>query len=314
MFHLLFCLIVFIVSNISEGSFSPAEGAYVEGDVLYWKASEQGLSYAVKTGDGDFSVKTRLKEPDFEWDFGFKLGLGYRFARDNWDILLRLTHFNTHADSLPHASKDSVLYPIWIAPQERTPAVADAIKMHWRLHLAFIDSLFGKQFSPYPRLCIYPQIGLKFAMARQKFHLEYSGEMQESVRMKNKFQGIGPCGSLGIRWPFLSHFSLAALGELSVLWGRFYIHEDESRVPANVRVAGVRDAFLRFVPIAEGSLALIWQKLWQKSQRSLALHVAWDVVLLFRQKQLKRFSNQQILETPSNLEMRGWEWGARFDF
>jgi hypothetical protein len=285
--------------------------------MLYWKADEGGLSYAFEENEGLENEDSVLKNPQFEWDFGFKLGLGYFLPQNRWDISLKLTHFHTHTDALLHANGKKMLYPIWIT--EPAPLSADAIKMHWRLHLGLIDALIGKKVHPGAHVILYPQCGLRYAIARQKFNLEYQGRMflperEESVRMKNKFSGIGPYGVLGIQYPFASCFSLCASGGLSAVYGEFYLHEDEDLTIGHVKLLGLLHTFRRLAVIADGSVFLRGQKAWEKTKKRLTIQIGWDAVLLFKQNRLIRFFETSPIDNPGNLGLKGWQWGILFDF
>ena len=288
----------------------------IKADLLYWKANEQGLSYAFVANNGSLGDDTVVKNPEFEWDFGFKLGLSYLLPKDRWDCLLRLTHFHTHTDALLHAKKDKVLYPIWIT--ESAPQVADQIKMHWRLHLGFVDLLMGKKIK-FSSISLYPQCGLRYAIARQKFNLEYQGGMflpgrEDIVRMKNKFAGIGPYGVLGICYPFFSCLSLCASGGISAVYGQFYVHEDEDLATGHIKLLDLRNTFNRLAFIADGSIFLRWQKMWKESKRKLHMQIGWDVVLLFKQNRLIRFFESTPIDNSGNLGLQGWQWGIQYFF
>jgi Legionella pneumophila major outer membrane protein precursor len=270
----------------------------MEADGLYLKAHEEGLSFALKNGD--------LKQPRFEWDFGFKLAFAH-FFRDRWDAIIRLTLFHTHADSLLHA-KSKTLYPLWITE----PLAAEKIKMHWRLHLGLIDALVGKEIRASAHWLFHPQIGLRYVIARQKFNLNYFlPAIEEIVRMKNKFWGIGPYGSLGLQWLFAHSFSLCATGGLSIPYGEFYLHEDEE-LAKGAKIFGLRQTFARASLIADAQILLRWQKIWEKSR--LSIQGGWDAFLLFKQNRLVQFFDDSPLDHPGNLGLSGWEWGFRFDF
>lgn len=180
--------------------------------------------------------------------------------------------------------------------------------MHWRLHLALVDALLGKEIQVSSRLRIYPQVGLRYAIIRQKFNLDnmFLALAEETVRMKNKFWGIGPCGSLGLQWIFVPPFSLLAKGGLSSPYGQFYLHQDTSAFR-------LRDTFSRVAVIAEASIAFCWRKAWEK--RALSLYIGWDYMLFFQQNRLVRFFEAAPLDSgPGSLGLKGWEWGAQFAF
>jgi hypothetical protein len=263
--------------------------------VLYWKASEEGLAYAV--------LPSSIKEPQFDWDFGFQFALGY--LHNQWEALLRLTHFHTHTDAM---LCNRSAHPIWIT----SPIVPDAIKMHWRLHLALIDGLVGTHYSITPCFSIYPQLGLRYAIIRQKFNLTYWTDSQDSVRMKNKFGGIGPYGSLGGEWFLSRHWSFYAAAGLNCSYGRFYLHQDED--VGHEKVFGLRDAFMRIAVLFDAQVLLRYQKNWKKSKRKVAVQAGWDSLLLFKQNRLMRFFEEDPLDNPGDLGLMGWQWGFQWDF
>lgn len=287
----------------------------VEADAIYWKAGEAGLSYVVKTHGVEDSS---LKNPHFEWDFGFKLGIGHLLS-NNWDILLRLTHLHTHTDSMLHAKESATLYPIWITQGHQR--FADEIKMHWRLHLALVDALLEKCLKPDAHLILMPQGGLRYAIVRQKFNLEYHGgafsiDEEEYVRMKNKFWGLGPYGALGLQWHFAKHFCLCATGGLGAVYGEFYIHEDEDLFQEHVKIFGLRDSWWQIALLSEAQILLRFQKTWEKAKKKLEIQVGWNNLLLFKQNRLARFfeTASSLNQQPGDLSLHGWEWGFRFTF
>ncbi len=284
---------------------------------MYWKTEEAGLSYALVDQEGHIDENTVIKNPQFEWDFGFKLAFSYFLPQDRWDFSLKLTHFHTHTDGLHHTTWEKILYPIWIT--EQTPFFANAVKMHWRLHLAFIDALMGKKIHSGAHVILYPQWGMRYAIARQKFNLEYQGgmfspEREEFVRMKNKFSGTGPYGGLGIQYLFSPRLSLYASGAFSAEYGEFYLHEDEDLTRGHVKLLDLRHTFWRWALIAEGCVLLRWQKAWEKAKKKLHIQVGWDTVLLFKQNRLIRFFETSPIDNKSNLGLKGWQWGVLFDF
>src|SRR5579871_409221 len=72
---------------------APASGIFVEGDVLYWTAREEGIAYALKSSGNAFHAK----DPQFDWDFGCRAGIGYTTQFDRWSLGLYWTHLFTRA-------------------------------------------------------------------------------------------------------------------------------------------------------------------------------------------------------------------------
>ena len=89
---------------------------WLDGEVLLWQASEDCLDYALKS-DSQTSIKDgRIKSPDFEWDWGVRLGLGIKIPYDQWDLLFTYTHVHAHAHGSASAPSDGAVFPVMQAP------------------------------------------------------------------------------------------------------------------------------------------------------------------------------------------------------
>jgi len=300
---------VFLLFLCSSALFASEPQFFAEGDLLYWKAQEGGLAYAMEVK----GQKERLKTPSFEWDFGFKLAVGALLPTKNWAFLLRLTHFNTHADAFPKGA----LFPLWVTPIEPKSLAAEMIKMHWRLHLALIDALAEKSYPLTANLSLSPQMGLRYALVRQKFNLDYFGRdfspaFEEFLTMKNKFWGLGPLVGLRIEVPFATSWCLGASGAFSALYGQFYIHEGEYRFLGRVKRASLHDTYTRVAFTGESGLFLRWQRKWERW--SLALHLGYDFLWLWRQNRFVPLDDKADLNSSGSLRLQGLEAGALFTF
>src|SRR3990167_4162671 len=88
----------------------------LRGEALFWTAQEDGLTYAIKSAETqvrssellapNITVNNRVNDlnnkvldPDFKWNWGYRLGIGYIFPHDQWDIDLDWTHFYTKTSS-----------------------------------------------------------------------------------------------------------------------------------------------------------------------------------------------------------------------
>ncbi len=52
---------------------------YAFGDFLYWRADEDGLDYGQRLNEDTNHLK--MREPDFHWSPGFRLGIGGQMGR-----------------------------------------------------------------------------------------------------------------------------------------------------------------------------------------------------------------------------------------
>ncbi len=85
-------------------------GFFTHAAALYWQAEESGLGYALKSPSSEnLASNSSIKNPTFDWDFGFKFGLGYRIPHDCFEFELQFTSFQTHTDAV-RKSQDGDLF------------------------------------------------------------------------------------------------------------------------------------------------------------------------------------------------------------
>ncbi len=320
-FLYLITLLLFFHAHTNE---LPRAGFFSQGAVLYWQAEEEGLSYAVESSKAsNLSGRAKAIRPEFDWDFGFNVGVGYRVPHDRWQLLLQYTSFQTHSDAEKTAKEGGVFFPLWLAPAPAAPFFASEVKQHWRLHLGLIDFLVSRPYAATSTLTLTPQIGIRWGSARQKFHLEYRGgnfppEGDVSIRMKNKFWGLGPYAGLIGEYAMAKGFSLCAQGAVSLLYGEFYLHQDEKTLVAKEKLLGLHSIYRVGSPILEGTAGIRWQHFFSGALKRLTLDLAWDQLLLFSQNQLLRFVDNAApgitVSNQGDLSIAGPRFTFAFDF
>lgn len=298
------------------------KGFLADAAVLYLQAHEDGLGYALKSpAKNKIAPNARVETPDFEWDFGFSIGTGYRFPHDLWGFLLQFTSLQTHADNEKEASDGNVLFPLWQKSSSGGPFYAENAKVHWRLHLGLVDLKLTKSYEPSKSLSLTSQAGIRVGSIRQKYYLEYRGGNlpmnEDAVHMKNKYLGAGPAAALIGEWRFGKGLSLMAKNSFSLLFGEFYIHQDE--YADKEKLLGVHNVFHSSAAILENSAGIRWQHFFQEGPlKRLALKLSWDQMLFFSQNQLMHFVNADLeglfVANQGDLSISGVEFNMQFDF
>jgi Legionella pneumophila major outer membrane protein precursor len=81
---------------------------FVSGDFLWWKAEQDNLQYVATVNAGApvcdtttsyylQSYKLRNHAPQYKYDPGFRVGIGYNMPYDGWDLFVNWTRFYTSA-------------------------------------------------------------------------------------------------------------------------------------------------------------------------------------------------------------------------
>ncbi len=309
----------FACVNASE---LPQGGFFTEGKLLYLQAREGGLSFAIESAShGNLANGAKIENPEFEWDFGFNVGLGYRIPHDRWQLLLQFTSFQTHNDANKKAKSRYVFFPIWLSSVSPNNLYASEVKEHWRLHLGLLDALLSRPFLATKTITLIPQVGVRYGSARQKFNLEYRGgnfSQEIEVRMKNKFWGLGPYAGLTCEYGFAKNFCLFAKGAASLLYGEFYLHQVEEKGKALKKLLRVHSIYRSTPAILEGSAGIRMHHYSTGAFKRLTFDLAWDQMLFFSQNQLIRFvdgvQKGGIMSNQGDLSTSGFHFSAAIDF
>jgi len=221
-------------------------GVYFIGEPLFWRFAEEGLEYAIT---GSFNLLSqgitsyrlvlnngKTHEPDFDWDLGFRLGLGYNFSYDGWDLYSSYTRFHDKVkdsikkdgdpnviDYLVSGGTGEYISPFWVAQLFAPPGLMNYAKARWNLKIDLIDLNLGRNFFISRFLTLKPYIGLKNGWIGQKYYLNFIKyyyptdpsqiEREINIKMKNDFWGIG--GNFGLNTSWI-------LGRGVSLFGRLY--------------------------------------------------------------------------------------------
>lgn len=292
-------------------------GFIAEAAVLYWQAREGGVATAFEVDKEHRENSTAVGIP-FEWDFGFKVGLGYRIPHDHWEGGVEWTSLQTHSD----LRKNSELLPIWSIYYQEPFSTVEEVNAHWRLHLGIIDIFVRKKFKACSFVFV-PGLGIGMASIRQKYNIAYQGgetlpDEGTLIRMKNKFWGIGPYCGLSGEWGLKWGLSLYGKGVWRLLCGSFYLHQDEDLIPDWQKILGVHYIYSQSSSVLQGELGLLWSHQFSKGLKKIELRSAWDQVILFSQNQLIRFVEKKMLgnfvSNLGNLTLAGVEFSCRLDF
>lgn len=232
----------------------PVGNFQIYGDYLYWKVSQDQMQYAAVLPGGiqqiiqDFqtqessvrvSEKLKIIDPKFDFQSGFRIGLGYIFPCSNWDVQLAWTsiHEKTHSQV---SNRDQGIIPLAMPVSSifgfinRDPALfgfGSKAKSNWHFEFDVIDLEIGRNCACSDQLVLRPYVGLKMASIRQKQHIDYFGFSVDGTsiglanKKKNDFQGIGPSFGVDFGWGFCSNWSLSGSLSGALLCGKLDVKE-----------------------------------------------------------------------------------------
>lgn len=296
---------------------------YVTGDLLYWKASETGLNYVIKAksldpatlGNGDRVA------PHFDWDLGFRVGIGWNTNHDNWDLYFSWVRIHTAAHGHRHTGSHS-LYSLLA---DETYAIAAALESSafLKIHLNNLNLELGREFYVGKKLSMRPHVGLENIWISQHYRTNYNGHLNQPeafnhLSFRNNFWGVGIRAGLETEWELKCGFSLIGDVAWSLLYGNFNLKRttkiNEPAVPITAK-SHLDETLTQACASMEFLLGIQWDYMFAHDQFHIGWRLGWEQHVYFDQNQMFTLINpHKSWNTNGNLTFQGMTTGLRLDF
>ena len=231
------------VINPSARPYSPdcCWGFFVNVDPVIWQARMSGLNIGIQTKDSTslFSGnRNQVRTMRFDWNWGFRLGLGLNSSHDDWDVLLQWTYWRTCGRGNFSVGQDEAIYPIQGHPARTFSQFCRKMESDWKMRYDLLDLDVGRKFYVSHCLSLRPFGGLRSAWIKQDLDIAYkeippnvqnpiSPNTQHDVDKSDRFYGIGIRGGLDLQWNLCYGFSIFTNPAASVLYSYHSVKQDE---------------------------------------------------------------------------------------
>ncbi len=327
---------------------------------FYWNAHQDGMEYAIDNrlknpafqGGGILDLNNLIdaeyKTPDFKWDWGFKVGLGYNTTCDGWDFGVVWTWYRGKANDHIEAEIDDnhTLIPLWSAYSSSVGSITYAtdIETHWKLQLNLVDIELGREYWTSKYLSFRPFVGIRIACIEQNFEIQHKGgswsaaftedpAFNDEVDLDNDFKGVGLRTGFDTVWNFGCGWGLFGNLAASIVYGRFTLDHDEqirkASSPHNkIKILETEESFHASRAMLDLALGIQWASLFCDCQYGFTVQLGWEQHLFFHQNQLWRVNRIGDDESvvPNNtgenvffqrrgtLDTQGWTLRVQFEF
>jgi len=308
---------------------------FINADWLIWQARENGTSYAVKTKAEQPATSalynSNTQNLHFNWDFGFRFGIGFNLPHDGWDLVTNWTWFQDKAKGNVSA-KDGNVYSTNAFPLA-APTVTgfESSNAVLRLKLNMIDLDLGREFFVSKWMTLRPFIGLRTAWIYQKFQTHYNlfpRDYSTHVanvysKANNNYWGLGLHSGLNTQWGLGSGFSFFGNAALSIINGFFQVKDYQTK---NLTAGGHSDfisnynSFRAGRVIAELATGLRWETMFANDGCHFQIQGGWEQLMFFGQNQFAHFLSGDssgagnYFANQGDLSIQGWTLSVRFDF
>ncbi|MCH9612061.1 MAG: hypothetical protein S4CHLAM102_05440 [Chlamydiia bacterium] len=295
---------------------------FISADFILWIANQSGLGMqttGVPTTRAAATLnKGKVFYPTSKVKPGFKVDLGVVLDHDCWDIFAEYTWFNSTYSKRSTTNSDAVAL-INPEPQTSWMTFVDSTSGKWNLRFNNIDLTMGRNYWNSEYLSMRPHIGLKGSWQRQNFDIDYTqtaNAVEDKVRMKQNYWGVGLRSGLQSAFYFNKEFSLFGDFAMSALWSQF-----KNRNKIQTRALNSNDSYTWnaynsgsyhiVTPVLEMALGLRWDTWISNEEFHFMLQAGWELQEWWSQN---NFNNVYADGVRGDMTLQGLTIKARFDF
>lgn len=198
---------------------------FVKFDTLIWKGTRNHMDYAIKgdnSNGGGLIENAKLHKMDFDWDLGFRLGLGYYLPCNGWDLSILYTRFHTEASGSSHDSNlndtDRLFSTRWASNlTDNVPSSGQAEKIKANLDVEYdlVDLLLSYSYSPCCNFHLSPSFGARMLILDQDFSTKMEGgafgNPPNKVTWNSDLFGLGIVGNYQVRYQLCQNLAINGL-------------------------------------------------------------------------------------------------------
>ncbi len=276
-------------------------------DITYWHTKIGGTEFGITNNAFDAGIPLPrlisfhpggdLKENDFGWDIGLKVGVGYKTPHDKWDVFLRYTWFKANDSKSVHKNPPGVIIGI----RSFLPVLAKRAKSHVDTDYNNLDLELARSYFMSKHYSIRPHFDLKATWLNIKQNIFYTfseafltsllEDREEKIYSSSKFWGVGPRAGIDGKLFIGDGFNLFGEFAGSILYGHFKERLKE-KFPVGIsdEIGGTlftaRDHYHRFIPFVQMQMGLEWGTYLNDKRQHLGFKVGYEIQYYWRVNQL----------------------------
>ena len=318
------------VPNLSARTMGECASFDLFADLLVWCAKESGTDHWAQVIETDgTSTVCDIRNIEFGWNAGVRVGAGYGMEHDQWDAQGYFTWFKTEghdqASGGPGSVFSSFLGNFYVNNSSGAGLSGVAYQrasIDWTIDFNMFDAELGRKYWVSQALSVRPFVGLKGGWIHQSIDTKWvTPEVPAPVifgvgkeDLKNDYWGIGPSGGMSLGWNLAerSYGSFDLFGDFSgaVMWGRWsfgdeYENDRGSRVAIDFSPIESASAMLRSL------MGLSWDAYFNGGRSHFTAKLGYEMQFWLNQLQFYSFETGRL---SNPLTLQGGTLEFRFDF
>lgn len=271
---------------------------------IYQKASIGGTEFTYTDNDpaSSLPIRGRLKEIDFDWDWGFRVGAGYKFEHDNWDVNLWYTYFDSSGSKNVSSGLNGSVIPVRASSKITTGCnnfgsffLAEIAKSQFDANFHVLNLELGRDYFISGNLTLRPHFGLESVWIDLEQIIRYSGGETadggldvNTVRVKddNDFWGMGPRAGIDSKWFMGYGLNIFGNASAAALYGHVDVDHSErfSLCSADNNISISANTH-RIVPTMQLQIGLGWDRYFNNDKQHVRLRIGYDSTYFWRANQ-----------------------------
>jgi len=296
---------------------------YISASFIYWQSfSDQlDLGRIVITSENP----QRYKAIKFSNDFapGFKVGLGFHFNHDNWQIFTQYTWLHELEKTTYHPSflDQGNFVSDWFITKPGTISLndlsADGIRARWKMNLNKIDFELCRTFYVGTNLIATPFVGASNHWMLQSYDLSLEENiLPQHIFIKNDSWALGPRLGIDTKWILHKRFNLFFVASLSVMYAKNEISGSGNEDGISFELDKIKKPILR--DVQEFQIGFNWNSYFTNDKWFMNILIAYEFQRYSHTNYMSYYS--QINEEdskqvkPGDTFLHGLILSTRFDF
>lgn len=300
----LLALTLMIVTTPASGYQYTCGSTTISTDLLIWKlregSSENWGQIIAPSGENQ---PVELLDVPFNWQAGFRVGLGYHYDQSAWDTQLEYTRYKTQ--KISHvAANEGGIYSAYLANFYVNNANGAGFGpnyhnagIQWTFSYQSLAIELGRSFNIDCILKLRPKVGLTSAIINQDIDTDWQNPtvatnfLTATENLKNHFWGIGPYIGLDTTWFIYGNTNqgLHLYGDvLAALMSGHWRFKDHYHNDASLSIDVYSDNINTAASMATGQFGIQW--LGCLLDKPLRIRLGYEAQVWFNQVQYYSFN------------------------
>ena len=296
-------------------------GVSIWADAVVYKFFVGGTDYVYTDTEASATLFSgTLNDLNFNWAWGFKVGLGYQIGQlPGWQIWSEYTRFVTDESSTTARPTGGALFPNY---QNTLLTAYSSTTTHWDAHYNVVDLDFGRNYFLRGNFSVFPRFGVRGAwiLQNQTASAPHATAGTLSTTAHTDFRGVGILGGTQARWNFNKNWSFFGDFGASLIWGEVDVSLDTTQSPGEQTPLTVKysDADLhRILPNMSWESGLRWEMPLISNRTNLSFELSYEFAYWWRiNQELRGKSTNSALfgRVSEDLGLNGVKISGAFDF